>query len=87
MSTRSHANGFDFLAPVLEQVLTNGQHITLTAFFGKHLPPRIGRLSGVETMRRLPWADYRFRMAGERFHALLAPLPVRLTIAAVRLRN
>jgi glycosyltransferase involved in cell wall biosynthesis len=75
LGTRSHANGFDFLAPVLEQVLTNGQHITLTAFFGRYLPPRIARLPGVENHAPLPWADYRDRMAGERFHALLAPLP------------
>ncbi len=75
LGTRSHANGFDFLAPVLEQVLTNGQNITLTAFFGRHLPPRITGLPGVENHAPLPWADYRVRMAGERFHALLAPLP------------
>jgi glycosyltransferase involved in cell wall biosynthesis len=75
LGTRSHANGLDFLAPILEQVLTGDRHITLTVFFGKHLPARIARLPGVENHAPLPWADYRTRMAAERFHVLLAPLP------------
>lgn len=75
LGTRSHANGLDFLAPVLEQVLTSGQNITFTAFFGRYLPARVARLPGVENHAPLSWAAYRERMAGERFHALLAPLP------------
>jgi hypothetical protein len=75
LGTRSHANGLDFLAPVLEEVLTGGPGITFTAFFGRHLPARIARLPGVENHAPMPWVDYRARMAGERFHALLAPLP------------
>lgn len=75
LGTRSHANGLDFLAPVLEQVLTSDRDITLTAFFGRHFPARIARLPGVENHRPLPWIDYRAHMEGARFHALLAPLP------------
>ena len=75
LGTRSHANGLDFLAPVLEQVLASGQNITFTAFFGRYLPARIARLPGVENHAPLSWAAYRERMAGERFHVLLAPLP------------
>jgi glycosyltransferase involved in cell wall biosynthesis len=74
LGTRSHANGLDFLAPVLEQVLASGQNITFTSFFGRHLPARIACLLGVENHAPLSWAAYRERMAGERFHALLAPL-------------
>ncbi len=74
LGTRSHANGLDFLAPILEQVLTGDGDITLTVFFGRHLPTRIARLPGVENHAPLPWADYRTRMAPERFHVLLAPL-------------
>ncbi len=75
LGTRSHANGLDFLAPVLEQVLSDSRDITLTVSFGKHLPARVARLPGVENHAPLAWADYQARMAGERFHLLLAPLP------------
>jgi hypothetical protein len=75
LGTRSHSNGLDFLAPVLEKVLTGGRDVTFTSFFGRHLPARIARLPGVENHAPMPWIDYRARMAGERFHALLAPLP------------
>ena len=75
LGTRSHADGLDFLAPVLEQVLTNGRDITLTVFFGRYLSARIARLPGVENHAPLPWIDYRARTEGARFHALLAPLP------------
>lgn len=75
LGTRSHANGLDFLTPVLEQVLTGARDVTLTVFFGKHLPSPIARLRGVENHAPLAWAAYRSRMAGERFHLLLSPLP------------
>lgn len=75
LGTRSHANGLDFLTPLLEQVLTGDRDVTLTTFFGRHLPARIARLPGVENHAPLPWGDYRMRMAAERFHVLLAPLP------------
>jgi glycosyltransferase involved in cell wall biosynthesis len=75
LGTRSHANGLDFLVPILEEVLTNGRDVTFTAFFGRYLPARIARLPGVENYAPMPWVDYRARMVGERFHALLAPLP------------
>ncbi|MFM9846964.1 MAG: glycosyltransferase [Hyphomicrobiaceae bacterium] len=75
LGTRSHSNGLDFLAPVLEHVLRDNRDITLAVFLGRHLPARVARLPGVENCAPLAWADYRARMAGERFHLLLAPLP------------
>jgi glycosyltransferase involved in cell wall biosynthesis len=75
LGTRSHSVGLDFLAPVLDQILTSDRDVTLTVFFGKHLPARIAGLPGVKNHAPLPWADYQARMAGERFHLLLAPLP------------
>lgn len=75
LGTRSHANGLEFLAPALEQVLAGNRDITLTVFFGRHIPARIARLPGIENHGPLPWIDYRARTEGARFHALLAPLP------------
>jgi len=75
LGTRSHSNGLDFLVPVLEHVLRDNRDMTLAVFLGRHLPARVARLPGVENCAPLAWADYRARMAGERFHVLLAPLP------------
>jgi len=75
LGTRSHAAGLEFLVPILNAVTSARQDIRVVLFFGRHLPKPLTSHPQIESRRPLPWSQYKAVLQGERFHAVLAPLP------------
>ena len=76
LGTRSHARGIEFLVSVLEGLAAKRANVTTTLFFGKHLPRALSSLVGIDNRPALDWPQFRQFLARERYHVLLAPLPL-----------
>ena len=72
-ATRSHLQDLGHIAPVVADVLRQRPEARLTTFLNGHAPKCLRSLPNAIHLSMMEWPQYRRFVAGNRFHAAIAP--------------
>ena len=74
LGTNSHLAGFQFLQPVLEQVIESTPSVTFTYYSNISLLGNLDKHERVIRRRLMRWSKYKKHIGNERFHLGLYPI-------------